>query len=60
MRIRVHKIASVVYRAGFEKELEITDQLEVSLLAWVADHDSNVAAFDYDRVIGGSYLTYRF
>ena len=29
MRIRVHKIASVVYRAGFEKEVEVTDQLEV-------------------------------
>lgn len=29
MKIRVHKIASVVYRAGFEKEVEITDRLEV-------------------------------
>jgi tetratricopeptide (TPR) repeat protein len=38
----------------------ISERLEVSLLAWVADHDSNVEAFDYDRVIGGSYLTYRF
>jgi tetratricopeptide (TPR) repeat protein len=38
----------------------ITEHLEVSLLAWVADHDSNVEYFDYDRVIGGSYLTYRF
>jgi hypothetical protein len=38
----------------------ISERLEVSLLAWVADHDSNVDAFDYDRVIGGSYLTYRF
>jgi tetratricopeptide (TPR) repeat protein len=38
----------------------INERLEVSLLAWVADHDSNVAAFDYDRIIGGSYLTYRF
>jgi tetratricopeptide (TPR) repeat protein len=38
----------------------IGERLELSLLAWVADHDSNVDAFDYDRVIGGSYLTYRF
>jgi hypothetical protein len=38
----------------------ISERLEVSLLAWVADHDSTVEAFDYDRVIGGSYLTYRF
>jgi len=38
----------------------ITERLEISLLAWVADHSSNVEAFDYTRVIGGSYLTYRF
>jgi len=46
----------------FELELTrpITEQLEVSLLAWATDHDSNVAAFDYHRVIGGSYITYRF
>ena len=29
MKIRVHKIASVVYRAGFQKDVEVTDQLEV-------------------------------
>ena len=38
----------------------ITPHLEISLLAWVADHSSNVEAFDYTRVIAGSYLTYRF
>jgi hypothetical protein len=38
----------------------LTEHLELSLLAWAAEHDSNVDAFDYDRVIGGSYLTYRF
>ena len=38
----------------------ITQHLEISLLAWVADHSSNVEAFDYTRVITGSYLTYRF
>lgn len=46
----------------FELELSrpINERLEVSLLAWAADHDSTVPAFDYDRVIGGSYITYRF
>jgi tetratricopeptide (TPR) repeat protein len=38
----------------------ITERLEVSLLTWVADHSSSVAAFDFTRVIVGSYLTYRF
>jgi opacity protein-like surface antigen len=38
----------------------IGEHLEISLLAWVANHGSNVEAFDYWRVIGGSYLTYRF
>jgi hypothetical protein len=28
MKVRVHKIASVVYRLGFEKEIEITESLE--------------------------------
>jgi tetratricopeptide (TPR) repeat protein len=45
-------------------ELELTrpigESLEISLLAWAEDHDSTVPAFDYDRVIGGSYITYRF
>jgi hypothetical protein len=30
MKIRAHKIASVVYRLGFQKTVEITDQLEAS------------------------------
>jgi hypothetical protein len=38
----------------------ITEHLELSVLAWVEDHDSNVKTFDYNRVIAGSYLTYRF
>jgi len=30
------------------------------LLAWAANHDSKIAAFDDDRAIGGAYLAHRF
>ena len=33
---------------------------EVSLSSYYRDNDSNVAVYDYDRTILGTYVTYRF
>ena len=45
MKVRVHKIASVVYRLGFEKEVEITEALEPR-----AGHSIVVRALSEKRV----------
>lgn len=54
------KRRDLVNQVELELMRPIGRHLEVSVLAWVASHDSNVGPFDYWRVIGGSYLTYRF
>jgi cytochrome c-type biogenesis protein CcmH/NrfG len=62
--VRLDQVGTRRYDRINQLELELTrpisERFEVSLLAWAAAHDSNVGAFDYDRVIGGSYITYRF
>jgi len=38
----------------------ITEHLEVSIYGFYRDNSSNVPTYDYNRVIAGTYLTYRF
>ena len=50
------------YRHGLTLDLSkmLTDRWEVSLSAALTWNDSNVAFYEYDRQVGGGYVTYHF
>jgi hypothetical protein len=49
-----------VHRMSIQLARPITEALEVTLYGLYRNNGSNVSVYDYDRVIGGAYLSYRF
>jgi tetratricopeptide (TPR) repeat protein len=49
-----------IHRVTLELIKEITPHIDVSLAGSLTFRDSNIPIFDYNRYIGGGYVTYRF
>ncbi|HEY8156418.1 MAG TPA: tetratricopeptide repeat protein [Myxococcota bacterium] len=49
-----------IHRVTLELIKTITPHIDVSLAGSLAFRDSNIPVYDYNRYIGGGYVTYRF
>ena len=49
-----------VHRVSIQLARPITEALELTLYGFYRNNGSNVAVYDYDRAIFGTYLSYRF
>ncbi len=49
-----------IHRVSLELIKAITPHIDVSLAGSLAFRNSNIPVFDYNRYIGGGYVTYRF